>query len=223
MRQAKLGEGASKCGSDIAERNLRQWVRLEVPASLVGLTGRTVSGISFDQYDGRVWYDRTGIEACTVEAEAPVAPGTDTVWIEDALPAGASPSGTWVWDPAKSVSGTQSHTEPPVAGMHQHYFTGANPGLTPATGEVLFTYILINPCDPPREVMLQWNDGTWEHRAYWGEDLISGGTNGTNSRRRMGDLPQAGAWVRLEVPASQLGLEGRTIEGMAFTLYDRQA
>ena len=107
--------------------------------------------------------------------------------------------------------------------MHQHYFTGANPGLTPATGEVLFTYILINPCDPPREVMLQWNDGTWEHRAYWGEDLISGGTNGTNSRRRMGDLPQAGAWVRLEVPASQVGLEGRTIEGMAFTLYDGQA
>src|SRR5260221_9995828 len=35
----------------------------------------------------------------------------------------------------------------------------------------------------------------------------------------MGPLPTAGQWVQLKVPASQVGLEGSTLNGMAFTLY----
>jgi len=72
-------------------------------------------------------------------------------------------------------------------------------------------------------VMLQWNDGTWEHRVYWGANSIGFGTDGTTSRRSMGPLPAPGSWVRLEVPASQVGLEGHTLNGMAFTLYGGRA
>jgi hypothetical protein len=71
--------------------------------------------------------------------------------------------------------------------------------------------------------MLQWNDGTWDHRAYWGQSLISYGVEGTASQRRMGPLPAAGKWVRLQVPASLVGLEGHTVNGMAFTLYGGSA
>ena len=71
--------------------------------------------------------------------------------------------------------------------------------------------------------MLQWNDGTWEHRAYWGANQIGFGVDGTNSRRYMGTLPAAGQWVRLEVAASLVGLEGRSLNGMAFTLYGGRA
>ena len=39
----------------------------------------------------------------------------------------------------------------------------------------------------------------------------------------MGALPAAGQWVRLEVPAALVGLEGRTLSGMAFTLYGGRA
>src|SRR5215475_4962701 len=39
----------------------------------------------------------------------------------------------------------------------------------------------------------------------------------------MGPLPAAGGWVRLEVPASAVGLEGKTLNGMAFTLYGGRA
>ena len=39
----------------------------------------------------------------------------------------------------------------------------------------------------------------------------------------MGTLPAAGRWVRLEVPAAQVGLEGRTVNGMAFTLHGGRA
>ena len=45
--------------------------------------------------------------------------------------------------------------------------------------------------------MLQWNDGSWEHRAYWGANTISYGSDGTASRHYMGPLPAAGQWARL--------------------------
>jgi RHS repeat-associated protein len=39
----------------------------------------------------------------------------------------------------------------------------------------------------------------------------------------MGPLPAAGGWVRLEVDASAVGLEDKTLNGMAFTLYGGRA
>jgi uncharacterized protein (TIGR03437 family) len=76
--------------------------------------------------------------------------------------------------------------------------------------------------------MLQWHEQGvgpegWEHRAYWGANNISWGTEGTNSRRHMGALPPAGQWVRLEVDASAVGLEGKIVDGMAFTLHGGRA
>jgi hypothetical protein len=118
-----------------------------------------------------------------------------------------------------------AHQSNIVAGPHQHYFygaTGAN-ALTVNAGDKLFTYVYLDPANPPSEVMLQWNDGTWEHRAYWGSNQINFGVNGTASRRYMGPLPSGGQWVRLEVPASDVGLEGRTLQGMAFTLFGGRA
>src|ERR1043166_3866657 len=35
----------------------------------------------------------------------------------------------------------------------------------------------------------------------------------------MGPLPAAGQWVRLEVPASQVGLEGSILKGMDFSAH----
>lgn len=72
--------------------------------------------------------------------------------------------------------------------------------------------------------MLQWFDGTsWNHRAYWGADLLAWGTDGTASQYPMGALPPTGEWVRLEVPASDVGLEGSTLTGMGFILSDGKA
>ncbi len=39
----------------------------------------------------------------------------------------------------------------------------------------------------------------------------------------MGRLPASGGWVRLEVPAAQVGLAGKTVNGLAFTLYGGRA
>ncbi|MBC7338101.1 MAG: hypothetical protein H5U01_17760, partial [Clostridia bacterium] len=105
-------------------------------------------------------------------------------------------------------------------GLAQHYFTKAAQPLVVADGDKLFVHVYLDPKNPPREIMLQWNDGTWEHRAFWGEDLIEWGQSGSPSRKRIGDLPTAGQWVRLEVPAKDVGLDaGKQINGWAFTQF----
>ncbi len=152
--------------------------------------------------------------------------GNDVVWFDDAAPVGASLVGEWNWvssDPLP-YSGVLAHQSALAAGFHQHYFTGAlNPMLVQA-GDTLYAYIYLDPLNPPREVMLSWDtNGTWRHNAYWGEDLINVGTPGTSSRYYVGPLPPVGEWVRLEVSASAMGLEGALIRGMAFSLYDGRA
>lgn len=97
--------------------------------------------------------------------------------------------------------------------------------MTVNTGDFMVAYVYLDPVNPPSEIMLEWvdNQGSWDHRAYWGSNYITWGNNGTNSRRLMGSLPSSGGWTRLEVPAGQVGLEGQTVNGMAFTLYDGKA
>jgi hypothetical protein len=153
----------------------------------------------------------------------------DEVWVDDALPAGASAQGSepwsWITDDPRPFTGSQSHTSASAVGMHQHYFEGATAQLAVGAFDVLFAMVYLDPdpADAVSEVMLQWNDGSWEHRAYWGDDLIPWGVDGTASRLRMGELPESGAWIRLEVPAAAVELAGRTVNGMAFTLWSGRA
>ncbi len=163
-----------------------------------------------------------------IEAWENAAAPNDVVWFEDALPSGAIPNGSfegWNWtcfNPLQ-LSGTLAHMSEIVAGVHQHFFTNATQTLTVNAGDTLVAHVYLDPANPPTSVMLQWNDGWWEHRAYWGTNQFPWGTDGTVSRQNMGALPPTGQWVRLEVPASLVGLEGRTLNGMAFSLVNGRA
>ncbi|HXU76365.1 MAG TPA: RHS repeat-associated core domain-containing protein [Methylomirabilota bacterium] len=122
-------------------------------------------------------------------------------------------------DNPSPVSGSLAHQSAIFGGIHQHYFLNATARLTVNAGDTLIAYVYLDPANPPSEVMLQWNDGSWEHRAYWGANNIGFGADNTDGRRYLGALPPVGQWIRLEVPASNVGLEGHTLNGMAFTLY----
>ena len=92
------------------------------------------------------------------------------------------------------------------------------------TGDELFAWVYLDPASPPTEIMLMWNDGSsWEHRAYWGANSITYGTNGTAGRYRVGPLPATGQWVKLSVSARAMGLEGVTVSGMAFSQFNGRA
>jgi hypothetical protein len=103
----------------------------------------------------------------------------------------------------------------------QHHFSGAEKTIKADQDTVLYSWVYLDPNDPPKTVMLQFNTGKWRHRAFWGKDKIKyGGIGNDNAAHRpMGALPEAGRWVRLKVPAQKVGLVGKTIEGMAFTQF----
>ena len=215
-----------------------RWLKLEVPAADLGLAGQAITGMAFTLYDGQAAFGMTGAKNANAERN----------WFGGVLPAGARRQGdeTWellaandLWAPFEAAQGVVpalpdsvpaaagvaagGHTEPVRAGIHQHYFDNATP-FVPAAGELLYALVWIDPADPPREVMLQWNvGGSWEHRAFWGWDLVAWGVAG-NARRRAGGLPLPGVWVRLQVAPADVGIAaGQPIRGMAFTLFDGAA
>src|SRR6266550_896887 len=153
----------------------------------------------------------------------------DTVWVDDATPGGATLAGdggdgwSWIASNPAPYSGSLAHQSVLAAGEHQHYFYNATATLAVAAGDTLFAYVYLDPANPPSQVMLQWNDGSWEHRAYWGSNSIGWGNNGTIARVYMGALPATGTWFLLEATAAQVGLEGASLNGMAFTLFGGKA
>jgi hypothetical protein len=207
-----------------------QWVRLEVPASDVGLEGKTITGMGFSEFNGRATWDNTGKSSASLNTTTttPVAStASDVIWSDDAVPAGAvslTGGDNWNWTNSPApISGATAHQSNLASGLHEHFFNYASVTLTPAAGEVLFAYVYLDPANLPSEIMLSWNANNWEHRAYWGANLISYGTDGSASRHNMGALPAAGQWVRLEVPASVVGLEGQTLTGMGFSQFNGRA
>lgn len=158
----------------------------------------------------------------------PLPPPGEVVWVDDDLPAGAVPDGVgegWNWTSANPApfSGSLANQSNNVASLHQHFFHSSFETMTVNAGDKLFAYVYIDPAAIPSMIGLQWNDGIWEHRAYWGSNSFPWGVDGTNSRRFMGQLPPAGQWVRLEVPANLVGLEGRPVNGLAFTMFGGRA
>jgi hypothetical protein len=153
-------------------------------------------------------------------------PAREVVWVDDDLPPGAQPQGQeglaswkWVRAPRPVFSGKRSHVRKAV-GLSQHFFTGASKPLVIAAGDRLFAHVYIDPKDPPKTIMLQFHDGTWEHRAYWGANAIAWGADKSPARRHIGPLPAKGKWVRLEVEARLVGLKpGARLGGMAFTQF----
>ena len=153
------------------------------------------------------------------------ADSPNVVWVEDAVPTGGIPASVggdwWNWTVSNPApySGNFAHQSDWASGLHEHSFDNATATLAISAGDTLYAYVYLDPASPPSEVMLAWNNGNWDHRAYWGANTITYGLSGTVSRRYMGPLPAVGQWVRLEVPASEVALEGSILKGMNFSAY----
>ncbi len=151
----------------------------------------------------------------------------DKVWFDDELPPGAKPQGNgpnpwkFVTAPDHPVYSGKNSTVRTGTGITQHFFTGATEPLVINENDRLFAYVYLDPKNPPETIQLQFNDGTWEHRAHWGADkaFLPGRKNASNMP--MGPLPETGKWVRLEVPAATVGLKpGAKLNGWAFTQFN---
>jgi hypothetical protein len=172
------------------------------------------------------WPDgRRSFGASSFPANSPTV-----TWVAGAVPAGGITGNDggdgWTWSAENPPPGSSapSHRSNLAAGRHEHWFTGATATLEIGAGDTLFAWVWLDPAHPPREIMLMWNDGaSWEHRAYWGANVITYGRNGSAGRFHSGALPVTGQWIRLSVPARAVGLEGAIVNGMGFSQIDGRA
>ncbi len=151
------------------------------------------------------------------------------VWIDDALPAsgkalsdaGFNTKWQFVAETVHKPHAGKSSVQLIAQGLKQVVLTEVTPGLRVGEGDTLFAHVWIDPKNPPKEIMLQWYTTGWLHRAYWGENRIDWGKDRTAERRPKGSLPEAGKWVKLEVPTALVGIApGSVINGLAFTQFD---
>jgi hypothetical protein len=172
---------------------------------------------------------RTGYRSATPPPvdQGPPLPSDEIPWIDDEIPTGASIDGDpdeWAWTSAYLPrSGRAAHISIQSSGIHAHGIIGAQERMRVETGDRLFTYAYIDSQAKPDELMLEWHDatdGSWEHRAFWGKDAIEVGAPGTSGRRKAGSLPAPDNWARLEIPAADVGLEGRIVDGMRFVAHE---
>jgi hypothetical protein len=223
-KTAYWGENALNSATAVRIGDLPQagvWTRLEVPAATLGLAGKTFSGISFGNFDGRVYWDRPGKKtfmSCTAASSAPTDFHTlDVVYIDDAAPAGGSFASPGVaWDTVHKASGTQAftHAEAPRAGHQEIYLSGITTPQAVAANETVFLYARIDPCNPTRQIVVTWLSNSGWKSAYWGDNPLS------TTATRIGDLPASGQWARLEVPAEAIDMAGRTYNGLLIGTYD---
>ncbi len=147
----------------------------------------------------------------------------DHVWFDDAAPAGKQEVGganlPWTLVDAPVQRGKKA-VKVHAAELGQVVTSGVTPPLVAGAGDKLFAHVYLDAASPAKEVMIQWHTAGWNHRAYWGENLIPWGRDKSPERRRMGVLPEKGKWVRVEVPIAQVGIKpGTAINGIAFTVH----
>ena len=112
------------------------------------------------------------------------------VWFEDDIPEGARPWENWNFNSQQPVFAGAKATTRVGTGIIQDVFEGASYQLRLGEGDKFFVMVYLDPENPPKCLMLQFNDGlSWEHRAYWGADVISWGSGDNEGHRRIGDLP----------------------------------
>ncbi|QNN25478.1 DUF1553 domain-containing protein [Planctomycetales bacterium ZRK34] len=146
------------------------------------------------------------------------------VWVDDEAPKNAQFGGEkfeWVTAEQGPVHSGKRAMKRDSEGNEQHFFSKCDEPLRVGPGDKLFAWVYLDPDHMPKEIMLQYHSSNWLHRAYWGENLIPYGKDNSTQRKRMGNLPEAGKWVKLEVDAGAIGIEpGTVLTGMAFTQYD---
>jgi hypothetical protein len=158
----------------------------------------------------------------------PVAPppkldASEVVFVEDGLPAGTkSFGGSWCWNPTYRASGAKGLVHPTDGNPRTQVFFLDSPTKLPiAAGDVLTAYVYIAPGEVPDMLAITWFKVPWgwSTSAYWGADQLVDWDKSRPPRVRIGDVPKAGGWVRLEVPASAVGLEGVSLQGLGLSAF----
>lgn len=150
---------------------------------------------------------------------------SETVWFEDAFPAGAKVGAlgaptAFVTKAEGPVLSGEKALKRKAEGVAQDYFsTGANLEVPPNAKITVSCFV--DEKDPAKSIMVQFHTGGWNHRAVWGDEgAIPYGKVRTTERAYMGAIPEKGKWMKLDINVDRVGLKpGMKITGFAFTQY----
>lgn len=156
----------------------------------------------------------------------PPVQNSELVWFEDSFPEGVTVNGvggeptTFVTKKDGQVFSGERALRRTAAAVAQDYFSGGASFEVPANGRIS-AQCFIDEKNPPSSIMLQFHVGGWNHRAFWGEEgAIPFGKVRTPERVKMGPMPKAGEWVKLDIPIEKIGLKpGMKVTGYAFTQF----
>lgn len=156
--------------------------------------------------------------------EPPPPQAVEEVWMDDAFREGGRLQGgpTFVGAPEVQPPSGQKVLKRTSKGLSQDVWESGPPTFV-SQQAVITVFARLDPAHLPKAIMLQfYSHQGWEHRAVWGDaTVIPWGQPDSPSRYRVGDLPAAGEWVRLEVEAAKLHLRpGDAINGVALTQVD---
>lgn len=186
-----------------------------------GAEAEIVVGTSGPVHRGTIQWFRRDVVA------VPNEKAKQRTWFTDSLPKDAVLAGEWRWEASVGMrQARRAHSSPASSGTSAHSFSVPKDTITVHKGEVLFVDVQLDPTQVPEAILVQWHDDSdnLEHRAFWGADRFTSlGTLGTAGRLPRGPLPRPGEWVRLEVPAKDLDLEGKRIKGMSFLVFQGRA
>jgi hypothetical protein len=159
---------------------------------------------------------------------SPAITTSEILWLDDDFPAGgrhqASPGAPPQFiskADGNPVHAGQRALKRKDAGLAQDVWDEASIPLILPQDPKIFAHVWLDPSDAPKSIMLQFFKDGWMHRAVWGDyNAINWGAANTTQRVHMGDLPAAGQWVRLELPADKVGLAaGDDLKGFALTQF----
>jgi Protein of unknown function (DUF1553)/Protein of unknown function (DUF1549)/Planctomycete cytochrome C len=157
----------------------------------------------------------------------PAVAENETIWLDDDFPANAQvhsgPGQPTLFITAEQgpVHSGKRALKRQDAGLSQDYYEGGATPLEIPSQATLIAHVYLDAKNPPKSIMLQYHKGGWKHRAVWGDyDVIPWGAANTHERVNMGALPAVGQWVKLEIPADKVGLNGGDkITGLACTQF----
>ncbi len=151
----------------------------------------------------------------------------ETVWLDDAIPAGAKGQSQgegktfdFVGEESgvKPFSGKLSLRRKANGVTAQDFFNGA-PAFEVTAGVKFFASVWLDPKDPPKAIMLQFHTAGWDNRANFGDpNALPYGDVKAKTKVQVGPLPKLGEWVRLEVNPAAIGIKpGTKVNGAAFS------